>query len=83
MKSAEFKSETMRMEMTQILVEDLQPSDSRSSVIPLWRVTGQPARYLLWVSVRYYMLKGRDLPFARRSFAVASALLVWLRLCRQ
>ncbi|MCZ8499991.1 hypothetical protein O9929_27765 [Vibrio lentus] len=46
------------------------------------RVT-QPSALFCVVIGTYYMLKRRDLPFARRSFAVASAFWVWLRLCRQ
>jgi cytochrome d ubiquinol oxidase subunit I len=68
---AEFNYQTMRMEMTSFADIFFNPVAQVKFVhtVAAGYVTG--AMFVLGISA-YYMLKGRDLPFARRSFAVAS-----------
>ncbi len=69
---SEFSFETMRMEMTSFAEVLLNPVAQVKFVhtVSAGYVTG--ALFVLGISA-YYMLKGRDLEFARRSFAVAAA----------
>lgn len=69
---AEFNFETMRMEMTSFSELIFNPVAQVKFVhtVSAGYVTG--AMFVLAIS-GYYMLKKRDLPFARRSFAVASS----------
>ena len=68
---AEFNFETMRMELTSFADLFFNPVAQVKFVhtVAAGYVTG--ATFVLGVSA-YYLLKGRDLPFARRSFAVAA-----------
>ena len=68
---AEFNFETMRMEMTSFADLILNPVAQVKFVhtVAAGYVTG--SMFVLGISA-YYLLKGRDLPFARRSFAVAA-----------
>ena len=68
---AEFNFETMRMELTSFADLFFNPVAQVKFVhtVAAGYVTG--AGFVLGISA-YYMLKGRDLPFARRSFAVAA-----------
>ncbi|WP_455207739.1 cytochrome ubiquinol oxidase subunit I [Kaarinaea lacus] len=69
---AEFNYETMRMELLSFSDLFFNPVAQVKFVhtVAAGYVTG--AMFVLGISA-YYMLKGRDLAFARRSFAVASA----------
>ncbi|WP_120511241.1 cytochrome ubiquinol oxidase subunit I [Photobacterium salinisoli] len=69
---AEFNFETMRMEMVSFAEVILNPVAQVKFVhtVASGYVTG--AMFILGVS-SYYILKGRDLPFARRSFAIAAS----------
>ncbi len=69
---AEFNFETMRMELTSFAELFFNPVAQVKFVHTLAAgyVTG--AMFVLGISA-YYMLKGRDLAFAQRSFAIASA----------
>jgi cytochrome d ubiquinol oxidase subunit I len=69
---AEFNFETMRMEMTSFSELLFNPVAQVKFVhtVSAGYVTG--AMFVLAVSA-YFMLKKRDLPFARRSFAIASS----------
>ncbi|WP_455205341.1 cytochrome ubiquinol oxidase subunit I [Kaarinaea lacus] len=68
---AEFNYETMRMELTSFADLFFNPVAQVKFVhtVAAGYVTG--SMFVLGISA-YYMLKGRDLAFARRSFAVAS-----------
>lgn len=68
---AEFNFETMRMEMTSFTDMFFNPVAQVKFVhtVAAGYVTG--SMFMLGISA-YYMLKGRDLPFARRSFAIAA-----------
>ena len=68
---AEFNFQTMRMEMTHFGALLFNPVAQVKFVhtVAAGYVTG--SMFVLGIS-SYYMLKGRDLPFARRSFAVAA-----------
>jgi cytochrome d ubiquinol oxidase subunit I len=68
---AEFNYETMRMELTSFADLFFNPVAQVKFVhtVAAGYVTG--AVFVLGIS-SYYLLKGRDIPFARRSFAVAS-----------
>jgi cytochrome d ubiquinol oxidase subunit I len=68
---AEFNYETMRMELSSFADLFFNPVAQVKFVhtVAAGYVTG--AMFVLGVS-SYYLLKGRDIPFARRSFAVAS-----------
>ena len=69
---SEFNIETMRMEMTSFTDVLFNPVAQVKFVhtVSAGYVTG--AIFMLAIS-SWYLLKGRDLPFARRSFAIASA----------
>lgn len=69
---AEFNYETMRMEMTSFSELIFNPVAQVKFVhtVSAGYVTG--AMFVLAVSA-YFMLKKRDLPFARRSFAIAAS----------
>lgn len=69
---AEFNFTTMRMEMTSFTEVMFNPVAQVKFVhtVSAGYVTG--AMFVLAISA-WYMLKGRDLAFARRSFAIASA----------
>jgi cytochrome d ubiquinol oxidase subunit I len=68
---AEFSFETMRMEMTNFGALLFNPVAQVKFVhtVAAGYVTG--SMFVLGISA-YYILKGRDLPFARRSFAIAA-----------
>ena len=68
---AEFSYQTMRMELTSFAELFFNPVAQVKFVhtVAAGYVTG--AVFVLGIS-SYYLLKGRDIPFARRSFAVAS-----------
>ena len=68
---AEFNYQTMRMELSSFAELFFNPVAQVKFVhtVAAGYVTG--AMFVLGISA-YYMLKGRDLPFARRSFAVAA-----------
>ena len=68
---AEFNFETMRMEMTNFGALLFNPVAQVKFVhtVAAGYVTG--SMFVLGIS-SYYLLKGRDLPFARRSFAIAA-----------
>ena len=69
---AEFNYDTMRMEMTSFAEVILNPVAQVKFVhtVSAGYVTG--AMFVLAISA-FYMLKKRDLPFARRSFAIAAS----------
>jgi len=69
---ADFSFETMRMEMTSFADLFFNPVAQVKFVhtVAAGYVTG--SMFVLSISA-YYLLKGQDLPFARRSFAIASA----------
>ncbi|MCC6207119.1 MAG: cytochrome ubiquinol oxidase subunit I [Gammaproteobacteria bacterium] len=68
---AEFNYQTMRMELSSFADIFFNPVAQVKFVhtVAAGYVTG--SLFVLGISA-YYMLKGRDLPFARRSFAIAS-----------
>ncbi len=68
---AEFNFETMRMEMTDFAAVIFNPVAQVKFVHTVASGYTTGAMFVLSISA-YYMLKGRDIPFARRSFAVAS-----------
>lgn len=69
---SQFNFETMRMEMTNFAALLLNHVAQVKFVhtVAAGYVTG--AMFVLGISA-YYLLKGRDIPFARRSFAIAAA----------
>lgn len=69
---AEFNYETMRMEMTSFADLVFNPVAQVKFVhtVASGYVTG--AMFVLAIS-SYYLLKGRDIPFAKRSFSIAAA----------
>jgi len=69
---AEFNFETMRMEMVSFAEVIFNPVAQVKFVhtVASGYVTG--AMFILSIS-SYYLLKGRDIPFARRSFAIAAS----------
>ncbi|MGF1744078.1 cytochrome ubiquinol oxidase subunit I [Vibrio minamisatsumaniensis] len=69
---AEFNFETMRMEMTDFVGVIFNPVTQVKFVHTVAAGYTTGALFIMGISA-YYMLKGCDLPFARRSFAVASA----------
>ena len=69
---SEFNYETMRMEMTSFAEIFLNPVAQVKFVHTVSAGYCTAAMFVLSISA-YYMLKGRDLAFARRSFAIASA----------
>jgi cytochrome d ubiquinol oxidase subunit I len=68
---AEFNAETMRMEMTSFAEILFNPVGQVKFVHTVAAGYTVAAMFVMGISA-YYMLKGRDLGFARRSFAVAS-----------
>ncbi|EGA68923.1 cytochrome d ubiquinol oxidase subunit I [Vibrio sinaloensis DSM 21326] len=69
---AEFNFETMRMEMTDFIEVVFNPVTQVKFVHTVAAGYTAGALFVMGISA-YYMLKGRDLGFARRSFAIASA----------
>lgn len=69
---AEFNYETMRMEMTNFVDVIFNPVTQVKFVHTVAAGYTTGALFIMGISA-YYMLKGRDLPFAKRSFAIASA----------
>lgn len=69
---AEFNFETMRMEMQSFADVVFSPVAQVKFVHTVSAGYTTGAMFVLAIS-SYYLLKGRDLPFARRSFAIASA----------
>ncbi len=69
---AEFNYETMRMEMQSFAEVVFSPVAQVKFVHTVSAGYTTGAMFVLAIS-SYYLLKGRDLPFARRSFAIASA----------
>ncbi|MGF1755840.1 cytochrome ubiquinol oxidase subunit I [Vibrio makurazakiensis] len=69
---AEFNFETMRMEMTDFVQVIFNPVTQVKFVHTVAAGYTTGALFVMGISA-YYMLKNRDLPFARRSFAIASA----------
>ncbi|MEJ2345338.1 MAG: cytochrome ubiquinol oxidase subunit I [Gammaproteobacteria bacterium] len=69
---ADFSYETMRMEMTSFADLLFNPVAQVKFVhtVAAGYVTG--SMFVLGISA-YYLLKGRDIPFAKRSFAIAAA----------
>lgn len=68
---AEFSYETMRMEMVSFAEIVLNPVAQVKFVHTVAAGYTTGAMFVLGISA-YYLLKGRDLPFARRSFAIAA-----------
>ncbi|SDH86916.1 cytochrome ubiquinol oxidase subunit I [Roseospirillum parvum] len=68
---AEFSAETMRMEMTSFAEVVLNPVAQVKFVHTVAAGYVTAAMFVLGISA-YYMLKGRDMAFARRSFSVAA-----------
>jgi len=68
---SEFNYETMRMEMTSFADIYFNPVAQVKFVHTVSAGYCTAAMFVLSISA-YYLLKGRDLPFARRSFAVAA-----------
>jgi len=69
---AEFNYETMRMEMTSFVELVLNPVAQVKFVHTVASGYVAGAMFVLAIS-SYYLLKGRDLAFAKRSFAIAAA----------
>lgn len=69
---SEFSPETMRMEMTNFAEVVLSPVAQAKFVHTVAAGYVTASMFVLGIS-SYYLLKGRDLAFAKRSFAVASA----------
>lgn len=69
---AEFNYETMRMEMVNFADVVFNPVAQVKFVHTVASGYTTGAMFVLGVSA-YYLLKGRDLPFARRSFAIAAS----------
>lgn len=70
--AAHFNYETMRMELTNFSALVFNPVAQVKFVHTVSAGYCTGAVFVLVISA-YYLLKGRDLPFARRSFAIASA----------
>ena len=68
---AEFNFETMRMEMTDFAAVIFNPIAQVKFVHTVAAGYTTAAMFVLSISA-FYLLKGRDIGFARRSFAVAS-----------
>lgn len=68
---AEFNYETMRMEMTNFAEVILNPVAQVKFIHTVAAGYTTGAMFVLSISA-YYLLKGRDLGFARRSFAIAA-----------
>lgn len=69
---AEFNFETMRMEMVSFADLIFSPVAQVKFVHTVAAGYTTGAMFVLGIS-SYYLLKGRDIPFARRSFAIAAA----------
>ncbi len=69
---AEFNFETMRMEMVSFADLIFNPVAQVKFVHTVAAGYTTGAMFVLGIS-SYYLLKGRDIPFARRSFAIAAA----------
>ncbi|MFT6987344.1 MAG: cytochrome d ubiquinol oxidase subunit I [Psychromonas sp.] len=69
---AEFNYETMRMEMTSFTELVFNPVAQVKFVHTVASGYVAGAMFVLAIS-SYYLLKGRDIPFAKRSFAIAAA----------
>ena len=69
---AEFNFETMRMEMVSFAELIFNPVAQVKFVHTVAAGYTTGAMFVLGIS-SYYLLKGRDIPFARRSFAIAAA----------
>ncbi len=69
---AEFNFETMRMEMVSFGALVCNPVAQVKFVHTVAAGYTTGAMFVLGIS-SYYLLKGRDIPFARRSFAIAAA----------
>ena len=69
---AEFNYETMRMEMANFAEVIFNPVAQVKFVHTVASGYTTGAMFVLGISA-YYLLKGRDLPFARRSFAIAAS----------
>jgi len=69
---AEFNYETMRMEMASFADVVLNPVAQVKFVHTVASGYVAGAMFVLAIS-SYYLLKGRDIPFAKRSFAIAAA----------
>ncbi|MCG6202424.1 cytochrome ubiquinol oxidase subunit I [Psychromonas antarctica] len=69
---AEFNYETMRMEMTSFADLVFNPVAQVKFVHTVASGYVAGAMFVLAIS-SYYLLKGRDIPFAKRSFAIAAA----------
>ncbi|KXI23193.1 cytochrome ubiquinol oxidase subunit I [Photobacterium sanguinicancri] len=69
---AEFNFETMRMEMVSFAEVILNPVAQVKFVHTVASGYVCGAMFVMGISA-YYLLKGRDIPFARRSFAIASS----------
>lgn len=69
---AEFNYQTMRMEMVDFAQVVFNPVTQVKFVHTVAAGYTTGALFIMGISA-YYLLKGRDLPFARRSFAIASA----------
>lgn len=69
---AEFNFETMRMEMTSFADVVLNPVAQVKFVHTVASGYTTGAMFVLGISA-YYLLRGRDLAFARRSFAIAAS----------
>ncbi|ODA35955.1 cytochrome d terminal oxidase subunit 1 [Veronia pacifica] len=69
---AEFNYETMRMEMMSFADVVFNPVAQVKFVHTVSAGYTTGAMFILGIS-SYYLLKGRDLPFARRSFAIAAS----------
>ena len=69
---AEFNFETMRMEMVSFGALVFNPVAQVKFVHTVAAGYTTGAMFVLGIS-SYYLLKGRDVPFARRSFAIAAA----------
>ena len=68
---AEFSYETMRMEMTSFAELVLNPVAQVKFIHTVAAGYVAGAMFVMGIS-SYYLLKGRDLPFAKRSFSVAA-----------
>jgi cytochrome d ubiquinol oxidase subunit I len=69
---AEFNTETLRMELTSIAALIFNPAAQSKFVHTVAAGYVTAAMFVLGVS-SYYLLKGRDVAFALRSFAIAAA----------
>ena len=75
--AAEFNFETIRMEMTSFLDLWLNPVAQGKFLHTLTAGYTTGAMFVLGISA-FYLLKGRDIGFAKRSFSVAANFLVFI-----